>query len=157
MTIVLGLALALFALLVFVGRRPARLSAGARLARALFAALAAVGAVVSALRGGWMASLVLVLLSAVLARAARIREPPPPPPGGPGHDGQGQRGFAPVASGMSVAEARSILGVSETAGRAEIVSAYRRLMIVAHPDHGGSTGLAAQLNAARDRLLATVA
>jgi curved DNA-binding protein CbpA len=43
--------------------------------------------------------------------------------------------------------------VGETADRAEIHAAYRRLMQRAHPDRGGSAGLAAQLNAARDRLL----
>ena len=50
-------------------------------------------------------------------------------------------------------EARSILGVGAEANAVEIEAAYRRLMLRAHPDHGGSTGLAAQLNAARDRLL----
>jgi curved DNA-binding protein CbpA len=54
---------------------------------------------------------------------------------------------------MSLREAREILGVGDEAGRAEIDAAYRRLMRRAHPDHGGSTGLASQLNAARDRLL----
>jgi curved DNA-binding protein CbpA len=43
--------------------------------------------------------------------------------------------------------------VSDQASRAEIETAYRRLMQMAHPDRGGSAGLAAQLNAARDRLL----
>jgi hypothetical protein len=107
----------------------------------LFAALAAVGAVVGALRGAWLPSLVLVLvlLSAVLAGAARSSA------------SASRRGSE---DGMSLAEARSILGVGDDAGSSEIVAAYRRLMQRAHPDHGGSTGLAAQLNAARDRLLA---
>ena len=54
---------------------------------------------------------------------------------------------------MSASEARSILGVEEAATRAQIQAAYTRLMKRAHPDHGGSAGLASQLNAARDRLL----
>jgi curved DNA-binding protein CbpA len=54
---------------------------------------------------------------------------------------------------MSLAEARSILGVAEGASPAEIQAAYSRLMRLAHPDKGGTSGLAAQLNAARDRLL----
>lgn len=53
---------------------------------------------------------------------------------------------------MSLAEARALLGVEPAASQAEIEAAYRRLMQRAHPDHGGTTGLAAQLNAARDRL-----
>ncbi|WP_309092586.1 DnaJ domain-containing protein, partial [Phenylobacterium sp.] len=63
-------------------------------------------------------------------------------------------GMAAQPSGrMSVAEARRILGVEEGASRAEIQAAYTRLMRMAHPDKGGTAGLAAQLNAARDRLL----
>jgi hypothetical protein len=54
---------------------------------------------------------------------------------------------------LSVEEARDILGVSETATQPEIRAAYTRLMQLAHPDHGGTSGLAAQLIAARDRLL----
>ena len=54
---------------------------------------------------------------------------------------------------MSADHARSILGVRPGATPAEIESAYRRLIRRAHPDQGGSDGLAAQLNAARDRLL----
>ena len=54
---------------------------------------------------------------------------------------------------MSLSEARAILGVDEAAGAEEIRAAYARLIRRAHPDAGGSAGLAAQLNAARDRLL----
>jgi hypothetical protein len=54
---------------------------------------------------------------------------------------------------MDLADARSMLGVEEGATVEEIRIAYARLMRQAHPDHGGSDGLAAQLNAARDRLL----
>ena len=50
---------------------------------------------------------------------------------------------------MDRAEAASILGVSETASAAEVQAAYVLLMRLAHPDTGGSTGLASQLNRAR--------
>jgi curved DNA-binding protein CbpA len=53
---------------------------------------------------------------------------------------------------MSPDEARAILGVGPAATAADIREAYTRLMRRAHPDHGGTSGLAAQLNAARDRL-----
>jgi hypothetical protein len=59
----------------------------------------------------------------------------------------------PAPAGMSAAEARAILGVEPDATPEQIRSAYTRLMQRAHPDKGGTTGLAAQLNAARDRLL----
>lgn len=49
-------------------------------------------------------------------------------------------------------EARDILGVDAGADRAAIEAAYRRLIRRIHPDHGGTAGLAARLNAARDRL-----
>jgi hypothetical protein len=134
--VVIGVAL--LALLIWVGRRPTRVSGSARLLSALFAAMAAVAAVVSALRGGWIPSLILVALSAYLGRTAKAQAPP----------------ASPIRDdGMSLHEARAMLGVGETAGRSEIEAAYRRLIVRAHPDHGGSAGLAAQLNAARDRLL----
>ncbi len=59
----------------------------------------------------------------------------------------------PAAPVMDAGEARAILGVGAEAGREEIEAAYRRLMRRAHPDAGGSAGLARQLNAARERLL----
>ena len=58
----------------------------------------------------------------------------------------------PRGAGLSEADARAILGVGAGAGRSDIEWAYRRLIRLAHPDHGGTVGLAAQLNAARDRL-----
>jgi hypothetical protein len=70
---------------------------------------------------------------------ARARPQSPPPP--------------PTRSGMSLSEARSILGVDADATVADIRTAYKRLMQKVHPDRGGAPGLAAQLNAARDRLL----
>jgi DnaJ-domain-containing protein 1 len=50
---------------------------------------------------------------------------------------------------MSPRQARDILGVPENAPPAAVEAAYRRLMLRAHPDQGGTAGLAAQLNAAR--------
>ena len=100
--------------------------------------LVAVGAVVSGLRGAWMVSLGLVVLSGYLAQRARMASP---------------RRFVPPGPGLGRQEACAILGVENNAGRAEIQAAYRRLIAFAHPDKGGSAGLAAQLNAARDRLL----
>jgi DnaJ-domain-containing protein 1 len=59
----------------------------------------------------------------------------------------------PPRERMGETEARSILGVPADASQDEIKEAYARLMRMAHPDKGGTSGLAAQLNAARDRLL----
>ena len=56
-------------------------------------------------------------------------------------------------TGMSVSDAAGILGVSETATAEEVQAAYLRLMRRAHPDSGGTSGLAQQLNAARETLL----
>ncbi|MBN8817176.1 MAG: hypothetical protein ABS86_03820 [Sphingobium sp. SCN 64-10] len=59
---------------------------------------------------------------------------------------------APVAQ-LSHREAADLLGVAPDADRETILSAYRRLMARNHPDAGGTAGLAARLNAARDLLL----
>ena len=57
-------------------------------------------------------------------------------------------------SGMTQAEALSLLGLEEGADRDAILAAHRRLMKRVHPDLGGSAALAAQINEAKDRLLA---
>ena len=63
-------------------------------------------------------------------------------------------GMPPDTGGsMSLTEARSTLGVGPDASPDDIRAAHGRLIRVAHPDRGGTAGLAAQLNAARDRLL----
>jgi len=58
-----------------------------------------------------------------------------------------------AAIDREIAAARSLLGVSETAGEDEIRAAYRRIAAAVHPDRGGSAELARRVNAARDILL----
>lgn len=53
----------------------------------------------------------------------------------------------------SLEQAYAILGLSAQCQRADIVQSHRRLMARVHPDKGGSNYLAAQLNAAKQRLL----
>lgn len=66
-------------------------------------------------------------------------------------DGQGTDGGEPA---MTPARAREILGVAEGASDKEIRDAHRRLMLANHPDRGGSSWVAAQINMAKDVLLA---
>ena len=54
---------------------------------------------------------------------------------------------------MTVEQACEILGLKANASDEEIKEAHHRLMNINHPDHGGSTFLAAQINQAKDILL----
>lgn len=106
-----------------------------RVTATLFSAVLIAGAVLLAARGSWVAAAALAGAGVWLTLSSRQRAP------------------APGTEAMSPAEARSLLGVSADAGRQEINAAWKRLMARAHPDQGGTDGLASRLNAARDRLL----
>ena len=112
-----------------------------RLMSASFALAAFAGTAACAIRSLWAPALVLLILGLWLAVSARRTGAAPAPRP------------APRTGRMSADEARSILGVGPDASREEVQAAYTRLMRLAHPDKGGTSGLASQLNAARDRLL----
>jgi hypothetical protein len=110
-----------------------------RIASGGFAIAAFAVAAYAGIRGAWEISIVLVVLGLWLVTTARLNRPI-------------IRRAAPSRE-MTEEEARSILGIGPEAGEDEIEAAYRRLMRRVHPDVGGATGLAVQLNAARERLL----
>lgn len=109
-----------------------------RYGAAMVALVAFAGAAYAGIRGAWEPVIALTVLGLWLASSAR--QP-------------GARRAAPPESGMSRAEAASILGVPANASHEDVRAAYSRLIRSVHPDKGGTQGLAAQLNAARDRLL----
>jgi len=67
--------------------------------------------------------------------------------------GSGNHGIVPDSGPMTEDMAYEILGLRKQASRDEIVKAHRTLMQKLHPDHGGSTHLAARVNEAKDVLL----
>lgn len=67
--------------------------------------------------------------------------------------GDGARDGARRSSSMSREDAYEVLGLKPGAGEEDIRAAHRELMQRVHPDKGGSSFLAAQLNQAKDTLL----
>ncbi|WP_421997987.1 molecular chaperone DnaJ [Reyranella sp.] len=59
----------------------------------------------------------------------------------------------PSRGDMSRGEALAVLGLAEGASDDAIKAAHRRLILRAHPDHGGTADLAARINRAKDVLL----
>lgn len=57
---------------------------------------------------------------------------------------------------MSLSEACEVLGLEPNPSRDDVIAAHRRLMQKVHPDRGGSTYLAQQLNEAKRVLLKAV-
>ena len=123
--------------LVRLGRQTERRgrAAGWRVAATLFSAVMIAGAVLLASRGAWLPAVALAGAGLWLTLSSR------------------QRAAAPRTEAMTPAEARSLLGVGVDATPQQINTAWKRLMARAHPDQGGTEGLASRLNAARDRLL----
>lgn len=107
-----------------------------RVSATIMAAALIGGGLLAMFRGLWPWGAGLLAAGLWLAFASRLRSAPSPREGG-----------------LSMAEARSVLGVTPSATPEQINAAWRRLMARAHPDQGGTEGLAARLNAARDRLL----
>jgi hypothetical protein len=132
--IFVALGVLVLALLVSLGRQPLMARTPGRLVGLALAITAAAIAAYDAARGGWLGGSILLTAALWLATSSR------PPK-------------RPADAGMGRAEAASMLGVAESAGREEIEAAYRRLMLRVHPDTGGAAGLASQLNAARAVLL----
>ncbi len=67
----------------------------------------------------------------------------------------GKRALTSTAT-MSVTEAAKLLDVAPDADPALIIEAHKRLIAKVHPDAGGTSQLAAQVNRARDTLLRNI-
>lgn len=126
-------------------RRSRRLwgKGSARPGLALGCIAAVVAALVVGLRGLWPEALGLLALALVLAVVGRGRI----------LAAESKTGGAGAGPRMSASEAAALLGVEPDAEPEAIKAAHRRLIRMGHPDQGGTAGLAAQLNAARDVLL----
>ncbi len=140
--IVLGLAAVALWVLVRLGKQTEKARRGHwRISATLLGGTCFAGAVLCVAKGSYIWAAALAAAGLYLVVQSRIRSVASPKPA------------APTGPLMSKAEARAILGVRENASSDDIQTAWKRLMARTHPDQGGSEGLAARVNAARDRLL----
>ena len=133
----IGLALAAIAVwaLVRLGRQTERQGrAHWRVTATLLGSVLLAGGALAAFRGAWVWAAVLAAAGLYLAWSSRMRTLIRSEP-------------------ISEADARAVLGVGRDATEAEIRAAWKKAMGRAHPDQGGTEGLATRVNAARDRLL----
>lgn len=121
--------------LVTLGRQTERRGRGHwRVTATLLSSVLLAGAALAGFRGAWLAAAGLAGAGLYLAYGSRQR---------------------PIVRSEPIgeADARAVLGVGPRATEDEIRKAWKRAMTRAHPDQGGTEGLAARVNAARDRLL----
>jgi hypothetical protein len=104
---------------------------------------AVIAAVVPFLRRGWKLVRYLPFLTSMMGSMRQQADP---------SSGGGQRRFHQNGS-MDRTEALEVLGLGTQPTREDILAAHRRLIQKLHPDRGGSTYLAQQLNEAKRRLL----
>jgi hypothetical protein len=143
----LGLGLVAIAAFVLTTMSRAEIGRTARLLRGAGAGLLALAGVFLATRGLAPLGLAIIALSYFVWRRPRERI-----------SGSGGR-EAPRArsSAMTVEEAYQGLGLRPGASAEDVRRAYRDLIQKLHPDHGGTSYLAAKLNEARDLLLSRLA
>jgi hypothetical protein len=141
MMIYLLLGVAILAFLLWPRRRNLLKGDGWRVGAGVAAIVAFAFAGYAAIRGSWGAGIVLGVLGLWTVTEARRRPV------------IRHKVVHPPREELSLSEARAILGVAPEATLEEVKAAYARLIRMAHPDAGGTEGLAAQLNAARDRLI----
>jgi hypothetical protein len=72
------------------------------------------------------------------------------------HRRYGATGSVPPSMRMPMAQARQLLGVPQDYSKADVVRAFRRAAMKAHPDQGGTPEMFRVLVEARDRLLAAL-
>jgi DnaJ homolog subfamily C member 19 len=108
-----------------------------------------VGAVWPALVGMGVWALIRLVMSPWLARRKESSQSATDGPRSKRGNTAASRPFE-----MTRRQALEVLGLQEQATKDEVVRAYRELMKRVHPDRGGSARLAAEVNRAREVLLA---
>ncbi|KAJ3094995.1 mitochondrial import inner membrane translocase subunit TIM14 [Phlyctochytrium planicorne] len=90
-----------------------------------------------------------IAAAALVGRAAYVAMK-----GGKGVVGAGGKAFfkGGFEAKMSKREAALILGIPESASKNKLKEAHRRIMLLNHPDRGGSPYMASKINEAKDLL-----
>ncbi len=113
-------------------------------AKQIAPAVAAIAGVVMTMRGEFLSGIIIAAVGLFWFLGSSIRKE------------DDNKGIAKMPTNADIEQARALLDIPPNANANQIRARYRHLISQVHPDRGGVTDRAAELNRARDLLLASI-
>jgi hypothetical protein len=113
-------------------------------AKQIAPAVAAIAGVVMTMRGEFLSGIIIAAIGLFWFQGSSIRKE------------DDNKYIAKMPTNADIEQARALLDTPPNANANQIRARYRHLISKVHPDRGGATDRAAELNRARDLLLASI-